>query len=75
MQPTIDIVILGILTLKKDRFGFLREIRAAARNTPVIVMTVGDVNYLDFATQLGVVDSLAKPIDEQKLIVPIQNVV
>ena len=75
MQPTIDMVSLSILTLKKDRFGFLREIRAAARNTPVIVMTVGDVNYLEFAKQLGVVDSLAKPIDEQKLIVPIQNVV
>jgi len=34
-------------------------------------MTVGDVNYLEFAKQLRVVDSLAKPIDEQKLIVPI----
>jgi DNA-binding NtrC family response regulator len=75
MQPTIDMVSLSILTLKKDRFEFLRKIRAATRNTLVIVMTVGDVNYLDFATQLGVVDSLAKPIDEQKLIVPIQNVV
>ena len=33
MQLTIHIVILGILTRKKDRFEFLRKIRAAARNT------------------------------------------
>ena len=73
LQADYDVIILDVMLPKKDGFSIVKELRAAKKSTPVIMLTARDslidkVNGLD----KGADDYMTKPFEPEELLARIR---
>lgn len=64
----VDLMLVDILMPGMDGFSFVRELRDAGDNTPVLMLTAMDgMDYKKKGFSLGIDDYLTKPIQYDEL--------
>ena len=58
---TYDLILVDLASLGQDGFGFIRRLRTARNDTPVVALTGSQA--LDSALGLGADDAIAQPFD------------
>jgi two-component system cell cycle response regulator CtrA len=66
-HETYDIILVNIDSLAQEGFGFIRRLRLARNDTPLLAMTGCHANDRIRALGLGADDALAQPIDPDEL--------
>lgn len=69
-----DMLLLDIMLPGKNGLALLKELRAAGRHIPVILVTASEQNtHMDTAFNAGAIDYIVKPFNLQHLLMKIQN--
>jgi len=75
-QRAYDLVLLDLMMPEKSGMEVLRDIRERDRHTPIFMITAyGTVEAAVQAVKLGANDYLAKPWDNEKLLIEIDRVI
>ncbi|MBL8033930.1 MAG: response regulator transcription factor [Leptospiraceae bacterium] len=74
MDQDFDMLLLDIMLPGKSGLTLLKELRAAGRHMPVILVTASEQNtHMDTAFAAGAIDYIVKPFNLQHLLLKIQN--
>jgi two-component system, NtrC family, nitrogen regulation response regulator NtrX len=72
-QP-FDLILSDVVMPRRDGLAFLEDLRAAAIQTPVVMMSgQAHIEMAVRATRLGALDFLEKPLSTEKLLVTLEN--
>src|ERR1700741_118225 len=75
-QRAYDLVLLDLMMPDKSGMEVLRDVRERDRHTPIFMITAyGTVEAAVQAVKLGANDYLAKPWDNEKLLIEIERVI
>jgi DNA-binding NtrC family response regulator len=75
-QRAYDLVLLDLMMPEKSGMEMLRDVRDRDRHTPIFMITAyGTVEAAVQAVKLGANDYLAKPWDNEKLLIEIERVI
>jgi two-component system cell cycle response regulator CtrA len=66
-HETFDLVIVDITTLSEEGFSFIRRLRLAKNDTPLVALTGHHCDDRVRALGLGADDAIAQPIDNEEL--------